>query len=472
MRTLRILLSIAALGLAGITAKAQVDARLMREPAVSATHVAFVYAGDIWVAPKEGGVAQRLTTAKGDEHYPRFSPDGSEIAFTGDYDGNPDIYVMPALGGAVRQVTHHPVPDRVLNWTPDGKALLFASGMASPKDRFDQLYTVSSHGGLPEKLAVPYGEFGAISPDGVTLAYCPNSQDLRTWKRYRGGDVSRIYLFDLKTGESRRVGDDGASYSQPMWHGATLYFISDRDANKRYNLWAFDTKSGAMRQLTHFDTFDVHFPSAGPSDIVFEAGGKLYLLDLATEKPRELNIQVVTDESTLRPRVEKVADLILAADVSPSGKRVYFDARGEIFSVPAENGPVYNLTRTSGVAERYPALSHDGKTLAYWSDRTGEYELTVRPADGSGGRAHGDQARPRLPLQHLLVARRQEGGLRGPDHDHQHGRRGHGGRDQARQGPLDVRGGPGRGPREPGGVHRRLVPGQPLRGVVPGAGEP
>ncbi|OYW05928.1 MAG: peptidase S41, partial [Acidobacteria bacterium 37-65-4] len=363
---------------------AQVDARLLREPAVSSSQVAFLYAGDLWVAPKEGGAAQRLTTAPGDEHYPRFSPGGSQVALTGNYDGNSDLYVIPTLGGVPRRITHHPGPDRILNWYPDGKSLLYASPMASGTNRFSQLYKVSAEGGLPERLPVPYGEFGAISPDGTTLAYMPNSQDLRTWKRYRGGDVSRIFLFDLKTHESKRVGDDAASYSQPMWHGSTLYFTSDRDANKRYNLYALNTVNGAMRQLTSFDAFDVHFPSMGPADIVFEAGGRLYLMDLATEKAREIRIQVVTDEATLRPRAESVADLIQTADISPSGKRVFFDARGEIFSVPAENGPTRNLTRTSGVAERYPALSPDGKSLAYWSDRTGEYELTLRPSDGSG----------------------------------------------------------------------------------------
>jgi len=378
------LFALVALALLPAPLLAQVDARLLREPAVSSSRLAFLYAGDLWVAPKAGGTAQRLTTAPGEEHYPRFSPDGSQVAFTGNYDGNPDIYVIPAMGGEPLRVTHHPGPDRVLGWTPDGKSLLYATPMTSGTDRFFQIYEVPATGGLPKMLPVPYGEFGALSPDGATLAYMPNSQDLRTWKRYRGGDVSRIYLFDLTTHRSKRVGDDGASYSQPMWRGSTLYFISDRDANKRYNLYAYDTSTGATRPLTAFDTFDIHFPSMGPSDIVFEAGGQLYLMDLATEKALPVQVRVVTDESTLRPRVEKPSDLIQNAAVSPSGKRAYFEARGDLFSVPAENGPTYDLTRTSGAAERYPALSPDGKTLAYWSDRTGNYELTLRPADGSG----------------------------------------------------------------------------------------
>jgi len=369
---------------AAVPALAAIDARLTRQPAVSTTQIAFVYAGDVWVAPKAGGVAQRLSTPPGEESFPRFSPDGSLIAFTGNYDGNEDIYMVPAGGGLPKRLTHHPMPDRMLYWYPDGKAILYASPMASGSQRFNQLYKLSVEGGLPEKLSVPYGEFGEVSSDGKTLAFVLNSQDFRTWKRYRGGWVSRIWLFDLTTHASKRVGDDGASYSQPMWHGSTLYLLSDRDANKRNNVWALDTRSGKMRQVTSFEEYDVKFPSIGPSDIVFENGGRLYLLDFATEKAHEVKIEVVTDRATLKPQLEKVVDLIASADISPSGKRAVFEARGDIFSVPAEHGPIYDITRTSGFAERTPAWSPDGKLIAYWSDRTGEYELTVRNADGSG----------------------------------------------------------------------------------------
>src|SRR5947208_10227039 len=206
-----------------------VDARMLRYPDVSATQIAFVYAGDIWVAPKTGGAALRLSSPKGEELFPRFSPDGAQIAFSGNYDGNLDIYVVPATGGLPKRLTYHGAPDRMLEWYPDGKSILFASMRTSEKDRFNQLYKISPEGGLPEKLPVPYGYFAAISPDGKTLAYVPLSTDFFTWKRYRGGSAPDIWLFDLTTHESRNITHDAANDSQPMWHGDTLFFLSDRD---------------------------------------------------------------------------------------------------------------------------------------------------------------------------------------------------------------------------------------------------
>jgi tricorn protease len=357
---------------------------MMRYPDVSATQIAFVYAGDIWVAPKSGGAAMRLSSPKGEELFPRFSPDGSQIAFSGNYDGNMDIYVVPAAGGLPKRLTYHGDPDRMLEWYPDGKSILFATSRTSEKDRFNQLYKISANGGLPEKLPVPYGEFGAISGDGKTLAYVPISVDFRTWKRYRGGMNPAIWLFNLETFEAKNITGNDAANSLPMWHGDTLYFLSDRDAHKRANIWAYETKTTTFRQVTTFTDLDVHFPNIGPEDIVFENGGRLYLLNLATEKYSEVNVQVLTDRATLKPHLEDVSKSVHSPDISPNGKRALFDARGDIFTVPAEHGVVRNLTRSSGVAERFPTWSPDGKSIAYFTDRTGEYELTVRPADGSG----------------------------------------------------------------------------------------
>lgn len=369
----------------GAETSARIDARMIRQPDVSATQIAFVYAGDIWVAPKAGGDAVRLSSPRGEESFPKFSPDGQTIAFTGNYDGNPDIYTMPVNGGLPQRITHHGAPDRVLDWYPDGKSILFATTMTSFKDRFNQLYKVNAEGGLPEKLPMPYGEFGAISPDGKTIAFNTISVDFRTWKRYRGGMNPDLWLFDLTTLKARNLTKSTAAESIPMWSGNKLYFLSDNDANKRFNLWSLDVGNDRLKQVTSFKDYDIHFPSIGPAEIVFENAGRLYLLDLKSEKTREVEISVTTDRSTLKPRLENVSGLMQWATISPSGKRALFQARGDVFSAPAEHGVVRNLTRSPGVMERYPAWSPDGKLIAYWSDRTGEYELTVRDAERNAG---------------------------------------------------------------------------------------
>ena len=367
------------------TAAPSLNAGLMRMPAVSEKQIAFVYAGDIWVAPKEGGTAIRLSSPRGEESWPRFSPDGRELAFTGNYEGNEDIYVMPVSGGEPRRVTYHGGSDRVIGWWPDGKSLVFASHRDSFSDRVDQFFKINSQGGPAERLPIPYGEFGAVSPDSKTFAYTMTDTDRASWKRYRGGMAPDVWLFHLDTGAAENITDNPACDSQPMWAAnGDLYFLSDRDVHKRANLWHYDTAKKTMRQVTQFTDFDVRYPSIGPKEIVFENGGQLFLLDLATEQMRVVKVDVVTDKATLRPRLENVSNRVSHASISPSGKRVLFEARGDIFSTPAENGITRNLTDSQGVAERYPAWSPDGKSIAYFSDRSGEYELTLLPADGKG----------------------------------------------------------------------------------------
>ena len=363
---------------------AQVDARLFRYPDVSASQIAFVYGNDIWVVSKEGGVARRLTTPAGEELFPRFSPDGGRLAYTANYDGNDDVYVIDVGGGVPARLTHHPAGDRIVDWYPSGDAVMLASSMTSEKDRFNKLFRLPATGGLPEQLPLPWAEYGALSADGRTLAYLQNWRDFRTWKRYRGGLTTDIWLFDLETEEASKVPTENSNDSQPMWHGSTLYFLSDRAPDRRMNIWAYEGGTGELRQVTDHTDFDIHFPSVGPDEIVYEQGGQLWLLDLATEEARPVEVSVVTDFATLRPRIEEVGGTIMSAHVSPSGERALFEARGDVYTVPAEHGVVRALTESSGSAERYPAWSPDGRRIAYWSDRTGEYELTVEAADGTG----------------------------------------------------------------------------------------
>ena len=224
----------------------QVDARMLRTPDVSQTQITFVYAGDIWVVDKAGGVAQRLSSPPGEEAFPRFSPDGSEIAFSGAYDGNLDVYVVSSAGGVPRRITHHPAPDRILDWYPDGESLLYASGMRSASQRFSQLYRTSSTGGLPTRLPLAYAEFAAFSDDGGQLVFQTITREFRTWKRYRGGMAPDLWMIDLESSESRRLTDHDANDSLPMIHGDTLYFLSDRDRRKRANLWALALTGGDL----------------------------------------------------------------------------------------------------------------------------------------------------------------------------------------------------------------------------------
>jgi len=365
-----------------LSAAAQIDARLLRQPDVSETQITFVYGNDVWVVDKEGGLARKLSSPEGEEQFPRFSPDGETIAFSGNYDGNTDVYTIPTGGGVPTRVTYHPEDDRMVDWYPSGDSLVFATDRTSGRERYSQLYGTSPDGGLARKLPVAYGEFGDLGPDG-TLAFTPKSRLFRTWKRYRGGMAADIWLFDVEDMTTTRVTDHPANDEMPMWAGDTLYFLSDRGPNQRYNIWAYDTQSEETRQVTEFADYDVHFPAVGPSDLVFEAGGDLHRMDLETENLTEVEVRVTSDQRAVKPRTEAVGDDIQHMHLSPSGQRAVFQARGDVFTVPDEHGPVRALTRTSGAAERHPAWSPDGETVAYFSDASGEYNLTVAPADSA-----------------------------------------------------------------------------------------
>ncbi|MCB0686659.1 MAG: PDZ domain-containing protein [Saprospiraceae bacterium] len=357
---------------------AQVSARMFRYPDVSATHITFSYGGDIWIVPIGGGVATKLSSPVGSEIAPKFSPDGKSIAFSGNYDGNVDIYVIPALGGLPERVTHHGMGDRIQDWYPDGQHLLYTSSMESGKQRFSQFYKLGKDGGLPEKLPIAYGEFGSLNADATMIAFTDKSRIFRNWKRYRGGMAADIFIFNLKTLESQNITNNEANDEMPMWYGDKVYYLSDKGPEKRYNIWAYDIEKKENQQITTFSDFDIHMPSVGPGNMVFEAGGKMYIMDLQSYDPQEVKIEVTSDLVSIKPHQVDADEYVENINIAPDGMRAVVEARGELFSLPAEKGIVQNLTRSSGTAERFPAWSPDGRYIAYWSDQSGEYELTLR----------------------------------------------------------------------------------------------
>ncbi|MGB8473975.1 MAG: PDZ domain-containing protein [Candidatus Acidiferrum sp.] len=356
--------------------------RLLRFADISKDKVVFAYAGDLWIASREGGSARRLTSHVGDELYPKFSPDGKWIAFTGEYDGNPDVYLIPSEGGEPKRLTYHPSNDLVLGWTPDGKDILFRSNRFNePLGRSTRLYLISPQGGSPRPLPVPRGDLTSFSPDGTKIVYLETSQEFRTWKRYRGGWSLPIAIYDLKKNTYEELPKTAGMDMFPMWHGNSIYFISDRDGIM--NLYSYDLGSKQTKKLTDYKEFDIKWPSLGPDAIVYENGGLLYEYNLGSGKTHELPIVVRAEDLQARPEFKSVAQQINSGAISPSGARAVVEARGNIFTIPAEHGSVRTLTTDhSSIHELNPVWSPDGKSIAYLSDITGEYELYTRPQMG------------------------------------------------------------------------------------------
>jgi tricorn protease len=380
---LRLLMGIFALLFASVCFADENPPLLLRHPTLSATQIVFVYGNDLWSVPREGGWAKRLTAVNGNgaASRPVFSPDGSEIAFTATYDGNADVYVIPANGGTPNRLTYHPGPDLVVGWTRDGKHVLFTSTRSSAS-RYAQLFTVSRDGGFPTALPLPMGAEGSFSPDGTELAYVPLNHAFEIWKRYRGGQTSPIWIAKLADSSITRIPRDNSNDFNPMWIADKVFFLSDR--NGPMSLLSYDTKSQQVSVALKNDGLDFKYANAGPDAIVIEQFGAIWLYDWKSGVAHKIDIRVAGDLPELRPRHLNVANRINNADLSPTGMRAVFEARGEILTVPAEKGDIRNLTNTPGADERYPAWSPGGTKIAYFSDESGEMALHIKNQNGQG----------------------------------------------------------------------------------------
>lgn len=383
-RTLQLALPLSLCLMLGATAMARVDVtdtRLLAQPATSATHVAFVYADDLWVARHDGTDVRRLTTDDGLESSPAFSPDGRRLAFSAQYEGNTDVYVVPVEGGVPTRLTWHPGADLVQAFTLDGTAVLFTSSRAVFTNRYAQVFKVPVAGGIEEPLPIPNAARAAPGPGGL-MAYNPIAPRFAQWKQYRGGTVSRVWIVDPTGKELVKVPqpETRSNDVDPMWVGNLVYFRSDR--NGEFNLFSFDPRSKAVRQHTRYSDFPILNVSAGGGRIVFEQAGFLHLFDPSNERTTRLKIGVAADLPAVRPRFVSGARWIRNAALSPTGVRAAFEFRGEIVTVPAEKGDARNLTQTTAAHERSPAWSPDGLSVAYFSDEGGEYMLRIAPQDG------------------------------------------------------------------------------------------
>jgi tricorn protease len=395
MRT-RLVFTAALLLLVPSAGRAQQDeARLLRFPAIHGNQIVFTYAGNLYTVESNGGIARKLTNHEGFEMFARFSPDGKKIAFTGQYDGNTEVYLMPAEGGVPKRLTftatlgRDEVSDRmgpnniVMTWK-DNDQIVFRSRMIEPNDFIGQLFTVSAKGGLHQQLPLPRGGFCSFSPDGKKMAYNRVFREFRTWKRYRGGMADDIWIYDFESKKTENITSSPACDVFPMWAGNKIYFLSDRDKNVRFNLYSYDVTTKETVQHTQFKDFDIKYPSLGDKAIVFEYGGYIYRFDLATEKAAKVPIRILEDFLGGRTMLKEVSKNIFSYEISPDGKRALFNARGDIFTVPAKDGPTRNLTSTSGVHERNPKWSPDGKWVAFISDASGEDEIHITNQDGTG----------------------------------------------------------------------------------------
>ena len=361
------------------------DARMMRYPDINGNLITFVYAGDIWSVDANGGEAKRLTSHAGIELFPKISPDGKWIAFSAEYSGSRQIWVMPAEGGAARQLTFYNsvgmMPPRggfdnvVLDWSPDSKSILFRASRTSFGERNGRYFTISIDGGMEEPLPIVNGGFAVFSPDGNEISFTPVDREFRTWKRYKGGRATELWTFNLNDNTSEQITNWVGSDQWPTWYGDNIFYASDRDT--RLNIRRYNTKTGEDVQVTSHTDFDVMWPSGSNGKLVYENGGYLYVLNLQTGVSERISVSIKFDNPNLQTTFRNVKDFVGSYSLSPTGKRALIEARGDIFSVPAEHGEIINLTNSQGVREISPVWSPDGRQIAFYSDETGEYELYV-----------------------------------------------------------------------------------------------
>ncbi|MGB3776386.1 MAG: peptidase S41, partial [Leeuwenhoekiella sp.] len=354
------------------------DTALMHSPAVGIDHIAFIYANDLWVADKSGENPKRLTVDEGIESNPVFSPDGNTIAFSAEYEGNTDVYTISVNGGIPQRLTYHPYQDWVRGFSPDGKSVLFLSQRSVYTNRIAKLYTVDLEGGRVNPLDIPQAFWASYSPDGKYMAYTPIADRFTQWKHYRGGTTSRIWIYDFETHEISEIPKpaSGSNDAQPQWMGNTVYFKSDRDGE--FNIYSYELASKKVEKLTDFTDFPVLNLSVGAGEIVFEKGGYLHNLDISSNAHTKLKIGIAADLLELRSRFVSDPDYARSVSLSPTGARAVIDYRGDIVTVPSEKGDPQNLTSSPGAHETFPAWSPDSKSIAYFSDESGEYSLRVK----------------------------------------------------------------------------------------------
>ncbi len=371
---------------------AQNEMRLLRFPSIHGNKIVFSYAGDLYTVDKNGGIARKLTNDAGYEMFAKFSPDGKSIGFTAQYDGNTEIYTMPAEGGVPKRLTFTATLDRddiadrmgpnnILMAWKDDNTLVFRSRMKSFNDFKGQLYQVDAGGGMCEELPLPSGGFCSFSPDKTKLAYNRVFREFRTWKYYKGGMADDIWIYDFSNKTTVNITNHAAQDIFPMWVGDNIYFISDRD--RIMNLFCYNLSSKETKKITDFTEFDIKFPALGDSAIIFENGGYIYTYDLKNQKTNKILIQIADDLNGGRTEMKDASKNITSYDISPDGKRLVFNGRGDVFTVPAKSGITRNLTQSAGVHDRNAAWSPDGKYIAYISDATGEDEIFIVAQDGA-----------------------------------------------------------------------------------------